>query len=163
MLRSRQVWAGYSTAAAALIGVRQHVNYEAQAAMELEALADTAESGSYPISLEGEEIDVAPTLAALVHDIRMGLSPEVMAARFHNAIVFLVGEVCDRVRKQRQIKDVVLSGGVWQNMFLLQKCTALLRERGYTVWVHRKVPANDGGVSLGQVAIAGVRHEKGLL
>jgi hydrogenase maturation protein HypF len=149
-------------AVAALIGVRQHVNYEAQAAMEMEALVDQTVSEAYPINIEDMIIDPSPIFAALVGDVRAGVSPGMMAVRFHNAIANVVIEVSDRLRDVHNIQDVVLSGGVWQNMVLLQKSVTLLREKGYTVWVHRIVPANDGGIALGQVAVAGVRVMKGL-
>jgi hydrogenase maturation protein HypF len=86
-----------------------------------------------------------------------------MAARFHHGLIALCVELCERLRKSHHLDQVVLSGGVWQNMLLLERCTASLRERGYTVWVHRQVPANDGGVSLGQVAVASVKDKLGLI
>jgi hydrogenase maturation protein HypF len=72
-------------------------------------------------------------------------------------------DVCDRLRVEHGLVDVVLSGGVWQNMVLLEKSVTMLRETGYTVWVHRQVPANDGGISLGQAAVVGVREQMGFI
>jgi hydrogenase maturation protein HypF len=148
---------------AALIGVRQQVNYEAQAAMELEALVDKAEKGAYPISIDGELIDPAKMFQAVVTDEQAGTPVGVMAARFHNTIAAIAVDVCDRLRVERGLVDVVLSGGVWQNMVLLEKSVTMLREKGYTVWVHRQVPANDGGISLGQAAVVGVREQMGFI
>jgi hydrogenase maturation protein HypF len=150
-------------AVAALIGVRQQVNYEAQAAMELEALANKSEKGIYPMPIDGEMIDPAEMFRAIVTDIQSGTSVGVIAARFHNTIASLVLEVCDRLREERELNEIVLSGGVWQNMLLLEKSVTMLREKDYTVRVHRVVPANDGGISLGQVAIVGAREQMGLL
>ena len=148
---------------AALIGVRQQVNYEAQAAMELEALVDKSEKGAYPISIDGELIDPAKMFRAVVTDEQAGTPVGVMAARFHNTIAMIAVDVCDRLRVEHGLVDVVLSGGVWQNMVLLEKSVTMLREKGYTVWVHRRVPANDGGISLGQAAVVGVREQMGFI
>jgi hydrogenase maturation protein HypF len=148
---------------AALIGVRQQVNYEAQAAMELEALVDKSEKGAYPISIDGELIDPAKMFQAVVTDEQAGTPVGVMAARFHNTIAMIAVDVCDRLRVEHGLVDVVLSGGVWQNMVLLEKSVTMLREKGYTVWVHRQVPANDGGISLGQAAVVGVREQMGFI
>jgi hydrogenase maturation protein HypF len=150
-------------AVAALIGIRQQVNYEAQAAIELEALVDKSEEGAYPISFDGGLIDPAEMFRAVVTDEHAGTPVSVMAARFHNTIAAIAVNVCDRLRVERGLVDVVLSGGVWQNMVLLEKSVTMLREKGYTVWIHRRVPANDGGVSLGQAAVVGVREHMGLL
>ena len=148
---------------AALIGVRQQVNYEAQAAMELEALVDKSEKGAYPISIDGELIDPAKMFRAVVTDEQAGTPVGVMAARFHNTIAMIAVDVCDRLRVEHGLVDVALSGGVWQNMVLLEKSVTMLREKGYTVWVHRRVPANDGGISLGQAAVVGVREQMGFI
>jgi hydrogenase maturation protein HypF len=150
-------------AVAALIGVRQEVNYEAQAAMELEALVEKSEKGIYPITIDGEMIDPAVMFQAIVMDMQEDTPMGVIAARFHNTIATLAVDICDRLREERGLDEVALSGGVWQNMFLLEKSVTMLQEKGYTVWVHRVVPANDGGISLGQVAVAGVRELMGLL
>lgn len=150
-------------AVAALIGVRQRVNYEAQAAMELEALVEHAEDGVYPMTFDGEIINPTQMFLALIEDQRASVPVGVMAARFHNTIAALSIEICGQIRQSRGVNDVVLSGGVWQNLSLLEKCVTLLREQGHTVWIHRLVPPNDGGISLGQAAVAGVRDQLGLL
>jgi hydrogenase maturation protein HypF len=141
-------------AAAALIGVRQQVNYEAQAAIELEALVDPAETGSYPFEINDQVIEPAPLFGALLDDLRAGVKPPVLAARFHNSIAALVHQVCLQIRVQEAINEVALSGGVWQNMTLLKKTIENLQEDSFEVYIHHQVPANDGGVALGQAAIA---------
>jgi hydrogenase maturation protein HypF len=141
-------------AVAALVGVRQVVTYEAQAAIELEALADPAETGYYPLQLRGELLDPAPMLHALVADLRTGVALPVLSARFHNSIAEAVCVVCQELRRQHGIQQVVLSGGVWQNMFLLTRAISRLEQDGFIVLVHRQVPANDGGLALGQALIA---------
>jgi hydrogenase maturation protein HypF len=150
-------------AVAALIGVRQVVNYEAQAAMELESIVDPFEQGAYPLSIGEDVIDAKPLIQAILEDMQDQVEPSLMAARFHNGLTALCVELCERLQQSHHLDQVVLSGGVWQNMLLLERCTTSLRDRGYTVWVHRLVPANDGGVSLGQVAVASVRDKLDLI
>ena len=145
-------------AAASLAGLRQQVNYEAQAAIEFEARIDPAESGHYLLDLASDgEIDPAPAFRQLVEDRRAGVSPGVIAARFHRGVSLAVLEACTRARTLHSVTAVVLSGGVWQNVALLEMTVPGLRERGFEVLLHRKVPANDGGVALGQVAVAAAR------
>jgi hydrogenase maturation protein HypF len=141
-------------AAAAIAGIRQTVSYEAQAAIELEALAEPAETGYYPLQLSGELLDPAPMLRALVADLRAGVSLPIVSARFHNGIAEAVGMVCRALRDQHGLEQIVLSGGVWQNIFLLKGALARLQQDGFKVLVHRQVPANDGGLALGQALIA---------
>ncbi len=141
-------------AAAALAGGRQQVNYEAQAAIEFEALADPDEGGLYPFEL-GEQINPKAAIEALIADLLAGVSIQKISARFHNGVAELVKNTCLRLSDQHDLAEVALSGGVWQNMFLLRKTLALLEKEGFTVYIHSQVPANDGGLALGQAAIAG--------
>jgi hydrogenase maturation protein HypF len=141
-------------AAAALAGVRQHVNYEAQAAMEFESALDETEHGAYRFEIGKETINVQPAIAALLADIRLGMSIPVVSARFHNGLAELGREVCDALRRETGVSEVALSGGVWQNMALLARTVRGLRADGFTVYLHRQVPTNDGGLSLGQALVA---------
>ncbi len=125
-------------AVAALAGVRQQVNYEAQAAIEFEALVNPDEQGAYPFDLSIP----APTSQ--------------IAARFHNGVARMVQQVSSTLRSHYGISTVALSGGVWQNITLLMKTLSLLEADGFTVYVHHHVPTNDGGVALGQAVIAAV-------
>ncbi len=143
-------------AVSALTGVRCHVNYEAQAAIELEARVDGQERRSYPFEISGSVVDPAPLFHCLVADLRAGVPTESIAARFHNGLAAMVHRVCNQLRERHGISHVVLSGGVWQNVTLLAETAKRLREDGYVIYCHRRVPANDGGLSIGQVAIA--RH-----
>jgi hydrogenase maturation protein HypF len=145
-------------AIAAIAGVRHVVSYEAQAAIELEALAEPAETGYYPLQLTGELLDPAPMLHALVADLHAGVALPVLSARFHNGIAEAVRLVCRQLRRQHNLQQVALSGGVWQNMFLLNQATSRLEQDGFTVLVHRQVPANDGGLALGQALIAAAQR-----
>jgi hydrogenase maturation protein HypF len=135
-------------------GVRQTANYEAQAAIELEALADQDETGAYPFAIEGKLLDPGPMFQALLSDLRADVPLPTLSARFHNTMANLMHQVCQKVRAETGIAEVALSGGVWQNMTLLEKSIRPLSRDGFTVYLHHQVPTNDGGISLGQAVIA---------
>lgn len=141
-------------AVAALTGLRQRVTYEAQAAIELEALADPDETGLYPFELRGEEISPRPALEALLTDLLAGVPLPLLSARFHNGLAQMTLEVCRHLSDQTGLTEIALSGGVWQNLTLLRKALTLLEKDGFTVYLHRQVPANDGGLAPGQAAVA---------
>jgi len=141
-------------AVSALIGLCQGVNYEAQAAIELESQADGDETGMFQFGLRAGLVDPAPVIRSIVSDLREGVSSQVIAARFHNGVAQVVLELCIRAREKYGLDRVVLSGGVWQNMFLMRRTVDLLRGEDFEILIHRKVPANDGGLALGQAAIA---------
>jgi hydrogenase maturation protein HypF len=141
-------------AAAALCGVRHNVNYEAQAAIEFEALVDPEEKGLYEINIEGKEVDPTPMLRLLIQDLHIGVGIVKIAARFHNTVAHMVVDVCKKIRNISSVSEVVLSGGVWQNMNLLSKAVTALQESDFRVYIHREVPTNDGGLCLGQAVVA---------
>jgi len=143
--------------AAALAGVRQQVNYEGQAAIEFEALADQAEAGKYSFGLEQDQVQVKNVLEQLIHDVEAGVPVSRISARFHNGLAECVLDICSKIRSESGISEVALSGGVWQNITLLRRTLSLLKEEGFRVYIHREVPANDGGLSLGQAVIAAAR------
>jgi hydrogenase maturation protein HypF len=144
-------------AAAALSGVRQKVNYEAQAAMEFESALDKAEFGAYQFEIRKSTINPKPVISALLVDVCSGVPIPVISARFHNGLANMARAICDALRTETGICEIALSGGVWQNMALLEKTVCGLREDGFTIYIHHNVPANDGGLSLGQ-ALAGARQ-----
>ena len=154
-------------AIASIAGVRQHVRCEGQAAIELEIAArgtgDDGRHGAYPLPVAaGGPLDLAPLVAAVAGDVKRGATPDVVSARFHESIARLVHGVCAAVRGERGLNDVVLTGGVFQNLRLLGRASRLLRDDGLRVHTHRVVPANDGGIALGQAAVAGaVLREEG--
>ena len=141
-------------AVSALIGLRQEVNYEAQAAIELESHADREETGAFPFDFRDGLLDPTPVIHSIVSNLNDGVSVPVIAARFHNGLAQAVLEVCTSAREKYGLERVVLSGGVWQNMFLMRRTVDLLRGDNFEILIHRKVPANDGGLALGQAAIA---------
>ena len=144
-------------AAAALAGVRQSVNYEAQAAIEFEALAEPNEDGMYAFKREQDKIQVRSALETLLTDVLAGVSIPIISAKFHNGLAQLALEICLDLRVTRDINEVALSGGVWQNITLLRRTLSLLQNDGFVVYIHHQVPTNDGGLSLGHAAIAAAR------
>ena len=144
-------------AAAALAGVRQKVNYEGQAAIEFEALADSAEAGKYSFGLNQDRVEVRSAVEALVKDVMEGVHISKISARFHNGLAECVREVCLKIKSETGIDEVALSGGVWQNITLLGRTLSLLKSSGFRVYIHREVPTNDGGLSLGQAVIAATK------
>lgn len=146
-------------AVSSLVGVRQRVSYEAQAVLELEHLATVCRGAPprYHFPVIDGEIDPGPVLSSLIADIRGGATREALAAGFHRAVARLVTEIATGVVAETGIDRIVLSGGVFQNVELLMLVRAKLSGLGLRVLTHRIVPPNDGGLALGQVAVAGGR------
>jgi hydrogenase maturation protein HypF len=147
-------------AVAAVLGVRDEINYEGQAAVELEQLADPAELAGYPARIEeGDQLLIAGAdlLRGVVEDIQNGRGCTIIAARFHNGVADLIARTCSALRERTGRSVVALSGGVFQNLLLLDRTVSMLEDGGFRVLVHSRVPPNDGGISLGQVAVAAAR------
>jgi hydrogenase maturation protein HypF len=144
-------------AVSSLLGVRHEASYEAQAAMELEWIAEGHERQARPyrFALTDDEIDPGPVLGALVKDIRAGYPVGAMAAGFHRAVAVLIAETATRLRAATGVDRVALSGGVFQNVLLVALAKEALAEHDVIVLTHRLVPPNDGGLALGQAAVAG--------
>ncbi|MFI9045843.1 carbamoyltransferase HypF [Streptomyces sp. NPDC053427] len=150
-------------AVSSLAGVCHHAGYEAQAAIELEAAALTAQPAhgpGYTFALDATDpaapalADPAPVLAAVVDDLRAGTAPALIAARFHTAVAALVRRCCALARERTGLETVALTGGVFANTLLAGTTARLLRQDGLTVLRHRRVPPNDGGLALGQLVVA---------
>jgi hydrogenase maturation protein HypF len=146
-------------AVAALCGLRTAVNYEGQAAVELEACCDPSERSSYSLPLTGGQpgplvLDARPTIAELARDLDTGAEVAVVAARFHNAVAAATAGACARLAAREGTETVVLSGGVFQNRRLLDGTSALLSEAGLRVLTPERLPPNDGGIAYGQLAVA---------
>jgi len=147
-------------AVSALLGVRGVVNYEGQAAIELEMLAaegvdeayDWDRSSAYPMI-----IDPAPLLRGVVSDLMRGVDAGVISAKFHNTIAVIIAAVSEAARQRTGVGKVALSGGVFQNVYLLGRTLDELERRGFETLIHHQVPANDGGIALGQAVIASAR------
>jgi hydrogenase maturation protein HypF len=150
-------------AVAALAGLRNFINYEGQAALELEQLAAPDEDGAYEFSYEKGKpsiIDAAPVIEAVVADVQAGVAPGVIAARFHNGVAAIVADVAAALRDEYGLETVALGGGCFQNITLLNILVPTLEGAGFKVLIHERVPTNDGGLSLGQAAVALARLEK---
>jgi hydrogenase maturation protein HypF len=158
-------------AMSALLGVRGEIDYEGQAAVELEMAAyssviatsvsdeaiSTAQE-SYPYRIvEGEGIRIVrlkDLLSAVIEDLQQGVSRGRISVKFHNTVAGMINEMCRLIADETGITQVALSGGVFQNRLLLREAVGLLESSGFQVFAHRQVPCNDGGVSLGQAVIA---------
>ena len=147
-------------AVSALVGVRGVVNYEGQAAIELEMLAVEGVDDAYDWRLLRRTpmiIDPAPLLRGVVADLLAGVDVGVISARFHNSIAAIVAAVCRAARQKTGVGRVALSGGCFQNVYLLGHTIDALDREGFQVLIHHLVPANDGGIALGQAVVANAR------
>jgi len=145
-------------ALAALCGLRSAVNYEGQAAAELEGAADPRERSAYPLPTSGPVLDPRETVLAARSDLERGRPVAAVAARFHNALAAATADACAAAADARRLGTVVLSGGVFQNRLLLERTDEALRRRGLKVLVPRLLPPNDGGIAYGQAAVAAARE-----
>jgi hydrogenase maturation protein HypF len=145
-------------AVAAVLGVRDEINYEGQAAVELEQLADRGLRDGYPVRLTGSGpfvVTGGDLVRAVVEDQLRGIPAPVISARFHRGVAEAIVAGAARVREATGLDTVALSGGVFQNLLLLDAAVELLEAAGFRVLTHHRVPTNDGGLSLGQAAVAG--------
>jgi hydrogenase maturation protein HypF len=158
-------------AISALLGIRGEIDYEGQAAVELEmaayssvvarrvsdeAIYDTQESYPYYI-VEDQGIRIVQLrdlLSAIIEDLYQDISRGRISVKFHNTVARMINEMCHLIADETGISQVALSGGVFQNRLLLGKAVSLLESSGFQVFTHRQVPCNDGGISLGQAVIA---------
>jgi hydrogenase maturation protein HypF len=145
-------------AVSAIVLGSDHQSFEGQAAIELEMCAEAETSNAYEFeAIESGDtfsFDPLPVVRGVVDDLTRGVSKSGIAGAFHQTIAAMVVEGCSRVRTMYGINRVVLSGGCFQNMLLLERCTDILTGMGFIVYSHRQVPPNDGGLSLGQILIA---------
>ncbi len=142
---------------AAIIGIRNYVVFEGQATMELEMLAGKNINKTYDfewVSGDMHRILLQPIVCGVVDDMSKGVHPSDISSKFHATIIKMFSELCDIVRKESGLNRIVLSGGVFQNSIVLTGLMEKLEEKGFQVFTHTQVPANDGGISLGQAMIA---------
>ena len=148
-------------AVSSLIGIRDEISYEGQAATELESFCASGikEKYKFRIHKEGEEfiIDPQEIFIDIIKDLKGGIDKRVMAAKFHNTIAEFTLYLCGKIRKSAGINKVALSGGVFQNRYLTEKIISLLKKDDFQVYIQRKVPPNDGGISLGQAVVVGYK------
>jgi hydrogenase maturation protein HypF len=142
---------------AAMMGIRNHVAFEGQAAMELEMLADASIHDVYEYTWSSEDtvqMDPRPIISGVVVDIEKGVAPSVISGKFHATLLAMFTDLCGIIRKKTGLSQVALSGGCFQNALLLSGLARSLHDRGFHVLTHEKVPTNDGGIALGQAVIA---------
>jgi hydrogenase maturation protein HypF len=158
-------------AIAALVGIRGEIDYEGQAAVELEMAAHSSviarrisneaishNNESYPYHIVEDEgiriVRLKDLLLAVIEDLHQGVSKGKISVKFHDTVARMINEMCRLIADETGITQVTLSGGVFQNRLLLRKAVSLLESSGFQVFTHRQVPCNDGDVSLGQAVIA---------
>jgi hydrogenase maturation protein HypF len=148
---------------AAIAGIRGRVNFEGQAAMELEMMAADRSDELYDnqwVSDDGYKILVGPIIRAVARDVQKGIPVARISATFHNTLIRIFMDICRDIRQERELNRVVLSGGCFQNATLLSGMIQELQRQRFEVFAHEKVPTNDGGISLGQAVIAAARIGK---
>lgn len=138
---------------ACVINLCSHSSFEAEAPMRLESVIDKSITGSYPYQILNDTVIFDRTIEAIISDINK-MPVSTISAKFHNTIVNVIIGLAEIIRKETGIKEVVLSGGVFQNNYLLEKSVEELENKRFTVFYNQKAPANDGGISLGQLIVA---------
>jgi len=149
-------------AVSALLGIQGKIDYEGQAAVELEMATydsnNEHSTNSYPHSIvEKDGVNIIPLreiISGIIEDLTKGVPVSDISLKFHNTVAQVVNQMCQAIRKKTGISRIVLSGGVFQNRLLLRKVIRCLEDTGFSVFVHKQVPCNDGGISLGQAVIA---------
>ena len=149
-------------AVSALVGIRHQVNYEAQAAIELEmAISSSDDQAAYRLELlpDGQNwvISTQPLFEALLEDLGKSVPPGIISRRFHNGLAEAFAQLACVVREKTGLDRVCLSGGVFHNAYLSQHLETQLAVAGFEVFTHHEVPAGDGGLSLGQAVVAAAR------
>ncbi|GAA4949738.1 carbamoyltransferase HypF [Nonomuraea thailandensis] len=152
-------------AVAALLGVRDKITYDGQAAIELEQRAEPAETGAYPAAVTTPAsgpliVEGGDLVRAAAADLSAGADPGVIAGRFHNGVAAAITRTCVALRQSTGLTAVALSGGVFQNALLLDRTVQRLRAAGFRVLKHVRVPPNDGGLSLGQASVAAATRDR---
>ena len=140
-------------AVAALTGICTETGFHAEAPMRLEAAASSVEKGKYPWDYD-ETINVLPMVQAIVKDVTDGISPDIISAKFHHSIADIIIKITKEISKKTGIDRVILSGGTFQNRILLEEAEVLLHDQGFYVYHPEEFPVNDGGIALGQLAVA---------
>jgi hydrogenase maturation protein HypF len=146
---------------ASLVGLRDRIAFEGQAAIDLEMCRSPGEKGVYPWRIQGEEypwlMETVPLIKGVVEDLLGEMPRGRISGRFHNTLIHMFSEVCIRLREKTGINTVAMSGGSFQNVTLLTGLDRLLTSQGFSVYTHSVVPTNDGCLALGQAVCAGCR------
>lgn len=149
-------------AVAAITNVCPVSAFHAEAPMRLESVAHPNMQFSYPFEF-GDQISFKPTIQAILDDLHFNIPVSEISAKFHNTFINAIFAVASQIRKTKGINKLVLSGGTFQNKYILSRLEKLLIKEGFEVFAHSKVPSNDAGIALGQLVVAAKRRELGLL
>jgi hydrogenase maturation protein HypF len=152
-------------AVSALIGLCDRNTFEGEAAIALESITRPDVADDYPVDIKFRdtmEIDFSHTFLRIIDDLQRGEDKSIISSRFHNTIVTVIVRVTEKLSSLNLIKDVILCGGVFQNIYLLERTIVRLQSIGMTVHTHDKVPTNDAGISLGQAYIIRERIKAGI-
>ena len=150
-------------AMANIIGITDEVTYEGQASIELEAISEMDIEGAYNYKVIKQDMYIIEPYEIIIealNDKTKGVSVKIIASKFQNTIVNLTTNICEHIREDSGINEVALSGGVFQNSFLLSKICCKLKKNYFEVYTHKDLPSNDGGVAIGQIIIANALIEK---
>lgn len=149
---------------ASLLNIRHFITYDAQAAIELENILDPTVKEEYPYIVTDEndiyKIEYKDILLSVISDIKIGKAASFISAKFHNTLASAAVEMVTKISKKYNIKKVVLSGGVFENNYLLVSAINKLEKADFLVYYNQQIPTNDGGISVGQLAIAEAMEEK---
>lgn len=139
------------------MNIKSNVSYEGQAAIILENTANKNINSNYEYVLEDKdgllEFDWRCMIASIVEDIKNGVSKDIIASKFMNTLICYANDAVNIISRKTGIRDIVLSGGVFQNIYLLTRLKDRLKSCGYNVYTHSRVSTNDEGISLGQLSI----------
>ncbi len=149
-------------AVSALINLCINASFHAEAPMRLEAAIDTNCEESYDFEM-GSFIDLKKLFEGILSDLNKGVSQGIIAAKFHHTIINIIFAVAEKLRNERGLNKVVLSGGSFQNRFIAEKIEVLLEKQNFEVFSHQQTPSNDGGLALGQIAIAAKKRKLGII
>lgn len=144
-------------AAASLIELRDSVTYEGQAAIELEAIASQNSLDFYDYDIVQEDgyiVKLEKIIVGIIKDKLLNEQDTIISDKFHNAIIKFSKDICKLIRKDTGVNEVALSGGVFQNSYLLKNLRSELENEKFVVYTNKLIPTNDGGVALGQIVIA---------
>lgn len=148
------------------MGVCDRNTFEGEAAIALEAITRSDVTGDYPVDIKFKEtmvIDFSHTFLGIIEDLAKGKGKGIISSKFHNTVIAAILRVVEKLSSLHSINDVVLCGGVFQNMYLLERAVAGLKSIGLNVHIHDKVPTNDAGISLGQAYIIRERIKAGMV
>jgi hydrogenase maturation protein HypF len=146
-------------AAAALVGICNYTSFHAEAPMRLENIIDNSENSLYSFEI-GITINPKSVITGIVNDVLNKAAASTIAAKFHRTIIEIIIQGVMKIKKETGLNKVILSGGTFQNRFILKESEERLSGAGYDVFSSRDFPSNDGGIALGQMAIAARRRQK---